>query len=220
MRCTLSCEWSQVSLILCQRRPGNIYSSCWRSFFLPLHPLEKPSCILLYHCNSSVVTILHFPKKSLPKTFSDSSLFPHPFFNSMTINLSRQRRKSSLRQTWMDFLTLRPSSQSQRLYTLRVPRNNELQKYRLNGKEEEVAEQYPKQTQHREPVVISLIPAYHPASLDIIKVSQTLTNGPLAHNFPLASRKRWQREKQQVPVDRSCDAFSAGWRKGGKPRVV
>lgn len=63
-------------------------------------------------------------------------------------------------------------------------------------------------------------PSLPPPFPSIIKVSQTLTNGPLAHNFPFASRKRWQREKQQVPVDRSCDAFSAGWRKGGKPRVV
>lgn len=155
--CTLSCEWSQVSLILCQKRPGNIYSSSWRSFFLPLNPLDKLSCILLYHGNSSVVTILHFPQEWLPKTLSDVSWFPHPFLNSMTINLSRQRRRSSLRQTGLNGFSevsdLRPNLKA--CTHLRVPRNNELQKYRLNGKEEEVAEQYPNQTQHREPVVVS-----------------------------------------------------------------
>ncbi|KAL0597839.1 hypothetical protein AAY473_033191 [Plecturocebus cupreus] len=159
------------------------------------------------------------PSLASPKCWDYRREPPHPAKLSVLLR-SRLQEKVPKRQTGMDLLNFRHNLKACR--HPRVPRNNELQKDRLNGKEEEVSEQYPNQTQHRKPVVASIIPVYRPYFPSFTKVSNSEKWPPASNFLPQqttnASRKkiRWQREKQQALVDRSRDAFSVGWKEASQ----
>lgn len=132
------------------------------SFFVEvsLNSLNKPSCKLLYYCNSSVATILHFPKESLPYTVTTLWRSFSCFLISSSISqfhdykpLSSEKFLEINRLEWIlwNLSDLRPNLKG--CTHLKVPRNNELQTYRLDGKEKEVSEQYPNQTRLGKPVV-------------------------------------------------------------------